>query len=143
MVKKSLHSRLRLYLYLIPQKIISMPSLVDWFGTSATNAWDNFFSNFNYQWVLVKLPNWSFDVSHITSVWDNFFSNFNKEWSITALPGWSFDTSNITIAGSYFFSNFNKEWSITALPGESFDMSNIIMLSILHDIHLIRMYQIW
>ena len=84
-------------------KIISMPSLADWFGNSATVPGDNFFSYFNYAWALTSLPEWSFDTSHITTVWNDFFYGFNYYWSLENLPDDSFDISKITVAGKDFF----------------------------------------
>ena len=106
-------------------KIVKMPSLADWFGESATNPWHNFFYNFNRNWALESLPEWSFDTSNIMTVGGRFFAGFNEDWGLTSLPVWSFDTSNITTVGGSFFSRFNEDWGLTSLPAWSFDISNI------------------
>ena len=106
-------------------KIISMPSLADWFGVSATSPWDDFFAYFNYNWLITELPEWSFDTSSITQAWYNFFSAFNYNWAITELPEWSFDTSSITQAWDDFFYSFNYKWAITEVPYWWFRTENI------------------
>ena len=107
-------------------KIVSMPSLADWFGNNATNPGNYFFYNFNSNWKLTSLPEWSFRLSTwLTTVGHSFFSSFNSNWQLTSLPSWSFDTSNITTVGSSFFSYFNNNWKLTSLPSWSFDTSNI------------------
>ena len=94
-------------------KIISMPSLADWFGASATNPWNNFFANFNYNWAITELPEWSFDTSSITQAWDDFFYSFNYKWAITEVPYWWFRTENIGEHWYSFFEDSNRFWAIT------------------------------
>jgi len=67
-------------------KIVSMPSLADWFGNSETNPWNYFFYSFNNNWQLTSLPSWSFDTSNITTVGSYFFYYFNYYWQLTSLP---------------------------------------------------------
>ena len=109
-------------------QIVYMPSLSGWFWDSATNPWNKFFNNFNYEWVIISLPEWSFDTSYITTVGDAFFGSFNYDWLLTSLPANSFNTSNITSVGGVFFANFNREWKITSLPEWSFNTENIISM---------------
>ena len=106
-------------------KIVSMPSLADWFGNNATNPGNYFFYNFNSNWKLTSLPEWSFDTSKITTVGSDFFFSFNNKWKLTSLPEWSFDTSKITSVGDYFFDYFNAYWQLINLPTWSFNISKI------------------
>ena len=107
-------------------KIVSMPSLEDWFGESATDPWNYFFNWFNNGWALTSLPEWSFDTSNISEVGDNFFDHFNWQWKLESLPEWSFNTSNISgSVWSSFFSAFNIGWLLTSLPEWSFDTRKI------------------
>ena len=106
-------------------KIISMPSLAEWFGESATAPGNFFFYGFNWYGALTELPIWSFKTENITSVGGHFFSSFNNNWSLTSLPEWSFDISNISTVGWDFFSSFNNNWSLTSLPEWSFKTENI------------------
>ncbi len=106
-------------------KIISMPSLAEWFGESKEKPGDYFFEEFNYDWAITELPEGSFDTSNIETVWNNFFAEFNRYWEITELPEGSFNISNIKIVGNSFFNWFNGRWKITNLPKWSFDTSNI------------------
>ena len=106
-------------------KILFMPSLADWFGNSATTPGNYFFYNFNKNWALTSLPEWSFDTSKITTVGNSFFSCFNCRWKLTSLPIWSFKTDNITTAGNEFFSSFNSQWQLTSLPEWSFNTDKI------------------
>ena len=105
-------------------KITYMPSLASWFGVNATAPWNNFFSQFNYQWALTSLPENSFDTSKITTAWKYFFYYFNWSWQLMSLPENSFDTSKITTVWNSFFYWFNSEWQLTSLPTGSFDTSN-------------------
>ena len=107
--------------------IIYMPSLADWFGDSATNVGNYFFSQFNSYWAIASLPEWSFDTSNITKVGTYFFALFNSYHTpLTTLPEWSFNISNISgTVGNNFFYFFNWGWSTTSLPAWSFDTSNI------------------
>ena len=59
-------------------KVISMPTLADWFWESEEEPWDNFFAYFNYRWIITSLPKWSFDTSKIKKVWNKFFASFNE-----------------------------------------------------------------
>ena len=124
----------RVYKPLVPKngttaiwvKIIYMPTLADGFGANATNPGDYFFYDFNYNWVLTSLPDWSFDTSNIETVGNYFFYGFNEYWQLTSLPAGSFDTSNITIVWEDFFGYFNYNWALESLPANSFDTSNIM-----------------
>jgi len=106
-------------------KIVSMPSLAEWFGDNAKNPGNNFFRAFNYQWALTSLPIWSFDTSSIEMPWNGFFQDFNNEWKLKALPDWSFNISNIETVGVCFFQRFNNSWALIELPDDSFNTSNI------------------
>ena len=105
-------------------KITSMPSLEEWFGINATAPWTRFFQNFNYNWALTSLPDWSFDTSKITTAGDGFFDCFNRAWKITSIPDWSFNISNITTVWNYFMASFNRFWEMTSLPTWSFILSS-------------------
>jgi len=106
-------------------KIVFMPSLADGFGSNKTNPWNCFFDNFNRNWALTSLPEWSFDTSNITRVWRSFFEMFNEGWALESLPEWSFDLSNITTVWNEFFWWFNRNWALTSLPTWSFNIGNI------------------
>ena len=106
-------------------KIVTMPSLAEWFGESTTSPGNNFFRAFNHQWALVSLSTWSFDTSSIEVPWNGFFQGFNYEWMLKTLPDWSFNISNIETVGDYFFQSFNVSWALIGLPDGSFDTSNI------------------
>ena len=112
-------------------KIAYMPSLADWFGTSSTTAGNYFFYNFNRDWALTSLLEWSFDTSKITTVWNYFFDKFNNNWKLTSLPDNSFRLSTwLTTVWDYFFDWFNGNWVLTSLPTGSFDTSKITTVGI-------------
>lgn len=96
-------------------KIVSMPSLAEWFWDGPTEPWNNFFRYFNYNWAITSLPEWSFDTSNIKVAWEYFFAHFNNGWLLTSLPEWSFNVSNIEKTWMLFLAWFNWRWSQNSL----------------------------
>ena len=120
-------------------KIVSMPSLADWFWSSKTSPGNSFFESFNNYGAIISLPAGSFDTSNITTAGGEFFWGFNKGWLLRSLPEWSFNISNIKgTVWSNFFANFNYNWKLTSLPEWSFNTSKItkVRYSFFNDFNL-------